>query len=168
MLLLADGASSAQIAHAFGIDPETVDQHIESARRKMGARNRIELAALSVKDGLVVEDAAARPVVWELTWDRNSAVSSVTPRYLGRAAIRRYPGMASMLDRPFSDWMPDWGARLAPALDPLPSLEVGSPPVEITGARIIIPDTGIELEWAAWIEAAGRDRYLPVIPTPLP
>lgn len=168
MLLLSDGASSPQIAHAFGIDPETVDQHIESARDKLGARNRIELAALAVKDGLVVEDAAARPVVWELTWEAESVVSSVTPRYLGRAAIRRYPGMASMLDRKFSDWMPSWKARLAPALDPLPSLEIGSPPVEITGARIIIPDTGIEVEWAARIEAAGRDRYLLVIPTPLP
>ena len=168
ILLLSDGASSAQISHAFGIDPETVDQHIESARRKMGARNRIELAALAVKGGLVVEDVAARPVVWEVTWEAESVVSSVTPRYLGRAAIRRFSGMASMLDRPFTDWMADWREKLGPALDVLPLLEPGGPPIAVDGVRIVIPDTGIEFEWSARIEVAGHDRYLLVIPTPLP
>lgn len=168
LLLVADGATSDQIAHALGLKSDTADQHINSARRKLGARNRIELAALAVRDGLVVADAAVRPVVWEVAWSADQVASSVTPRYLGRAAIRRFPGMLSMLDRPFSDWMPDWEERLAPVLDPLPSLEIGSPPVQIAGARIIIPDTGLEFEWSAQVEAAGNDRYLLEISTPLP
>ena len=168
LLILSDGATSAQIAHAFGLSTDTVDQHIESARGKMGARNRIELAALAVKEELVVDDAAARPVVWEVTWEAESVVSSVTPRYLGRAAIRRFSGMASMLDRPFTDWMADWREKLGPALDVLPLLEPGGPPISVDGVRIVIPDTGIEFEWSARIEVAGHDRYLLVIPTPLP
>ena len=168
LLLVADGATSDQIAHALGLKSDTVNQHLNSTREKLGARNRIELATLAVRDHLVVADAAARPVVWEVAWSADQVASSVTPRYLGRAAIRRFPGMLSMLDRPFADWMPDWEERLAPALEPLPSLEIGSSPVEITGARIIIPDTGLEVEWSAWVEAAGKGRYLFVIYTPLP
>lgn len=168
LLLVADGATSAQIAHGLGIDRETVEQHIASSRDKAGARNRIELAALAVKEGIVGSDAAMRPVVWEVEWEGDGTVASVIPRYLGRAAVRRFPGFGRIIDRPFSDWMSDWKELLGPALDVLPLLEPGGSPVTVDGVKIIIPESDIEFEWSASIEAAGRDHFLLRITTPLP
>lgn len=45
---VADGATTRDVAEALGVSPATVDQHIESARRKLGAATRLE-AALQVR-----------------------------------------------------------------------------------------------------------------------
>lgn len=41
---VAAGATSREVAEAMGIAPGTVDQHVESARRKLGAATRLEAA----------------------------------------------------------------------------------------------------------------------------
>lgn len=45
---VADGATTRDVAAALGVSAATVDQHIESARRKLGAATRLE-AALRVR-----------------------------------------------------------------------------------------------------------------------
>ena len=44
--LVADGCTSKQIAERLEIAPSTVESHIASAVRKLGARNRRQAAAM--------------------------------------------------------------------------------------------------------------------------
>ena len=46
------GLSEREIADSLGIARSTVHFHVEQARRKLGARNRAQLAALAVARGL--------------------------------------------------------------------------------------------------------------------
>jgi DNA-binding CsgD family transcriptional regulator len=46
MLLVVEGMTSNEIARRLGLAPATVDSHVRSARRKLGARTRIEAAAM--------------------------------------------------------------------------------------------------------------------------
>ena len=51
--LVALGASESEIGRTLNIAEPTVHSHVESARRRLGARNRAHLAALSVSYGIV-------------------------------------------------------------------------------------------------------------------
>jgi DNA-binding NarL/FixJ family response regulator len=53
--LVASGATNREIAQALFLSPKTVERHVSNALRKLGARNRAELAA-HVRD-LEAEDA---------------------------------------------------------------------------------------------------------------
>ncbi len=46
MLLVVEGLTSGEIARRLGIATSTVESHVRSARRKLGARTRIEAAAM--------------------------------------------------------------------------------------------------------------------------
>ena len=50
--LVIKGLSEPEIAARLGIARSTVHFHVEQARRKLGARNRAQLAALAVARGL--------------------------------------------------------------------------------------------------------------------
>lgn len=50
--LVIKGLSEREIAESLGITTSTVHFHVEQARRKLGARNRAQLAALVVARGL--------------------------------------------------------------------------------------------------------------------
>ncbi len=45
-MLYADGATAVQVGDMVGIDPETVKTHLKHARRKLGVKNKAELAQL--------------------------------------------------------------------------------------------------------------------------
>lgn len=51
--LLAQGQSNGEIAKALFIAPSTVKTHVQSLQRKLGVRNRIEIAAWAWKTGHV-------------------------------------------------------------------------------------------------------------------
>jgi DNA-binding NarL/FixJ family response regulator len=51
--LLARGKSNNEIAETMFIAPSTVKTHVENVQRKLGARNRVELAARAWETGLV-------------------------------------------------------------------------------------------------------------------
>jgi DNA-binding CsgD family transcriptional regulator len=42
--LVADGLTTATIAHRLGLRPSTVESHVVSARRKLGASTRAQVA----------------------------------------------------------------------------------------------------------------------------
>ncbi len=46
LLLVGEGLSTAQIARRLGLTPDTVNSHVRLAMRKMGARTRVEAAAV--------------------------------------------------------------------------------------------------------------------------
>jgi DNA-binding CsgD family transcriptional regulator len=50
---LAQGMANDRIAFALGIKPETVNLHIMSARRRLGARTREQAIAIAVRLGLI-------------------------------------------------------------------------------------------------------------------
>lgn len=50
---LIDGRTDGEIADAMGISTTTVITHIQNLRRKLGARNRTQAAALAVAHGLL-------------------------------------------------------------------------------------------------------------------
>ena len=45
MLLIAEGLTSSEISRRLGVSVSTVNTHVRSAKRKLGARTRIEAAA---------------------------------------------------------------------------------------------------------------------------
>ncbi len=54
--LVAAGFTSGAIAEALVLSARTVQRHIENATGKTGAKNRAELAAIAVREGLVPDD----------------------------------------------------------------------------------------------------------------
>jgi DNA-binding NarL/FixJ family response regulator len=54
--LVADGRSSAQIAHELVISPRTVGTHIQHILAKLGVANRTEAAAYAFRAGLIEMD----------------------------------------------------------------------------------------------------------------
>lgn len=49
--LVAQGHSSKEAAKQLGLSPVTVSQHIDSARLKLGARNRVQLIFEAIQNG---------------------------------------------------------------------------------------------------------------------
>ena len=59
--LVADGQSSKDIARAMNLSHRTVERHIENCRYKLRARNKAELVANAISDGLVSLSYSAAP-----------------------------------------------------------------------------------------------------------
>jgi len=51
--LVAGGSSSKEVAQLLSISPSTVETHLESAKLKLGARNRPNLIARAIASGIV-------------------------------------------------------------------------------------------------------------------
>ena len=51
--LVAEGATSDEIATQLVISPRTVDRHRENALEKLGLRNRVDLTRYAIRRGLV-------------------------------------------------------------------------------------------------------------------
>lgn len=51
--LVAGGSSSKEAAQILAISPSTVETHLESAKIKLGARNRPNLIARAIASGIV-------------------------------------------------------------------------------------------------------------------
>jgi DNA-binding NarL/FixJ family response regulator len=60
--LVASGLSNKEIARELTIKERTVEAHLEQLRARLGLRNRAQVAAWAVVQGLVGEDEA--PDVW--------------------------------------------------------------------------------------------------------
>ena len=58
--LVAGGATNEEIAMSLVVSPRTIHSHLDNSLRKTGARNRTELAVLSVLEGLEPARALAR------------------------------------------------------------------------------------------------------------
>lgn len=51
--LRAKGRSVQEIAHELGVSPETIYEHLELSRRRLGARNDPELIHLAMLHGFL-------------------------------------------------------------------------------------------------------------------
>lgn len=51
--LVADGRSAREIAKLLSITSRTVDEHVQAAVRKLGARNRTNAVAIALRDGVI-------------------------------------------------------------------------------------------------------------------
>jgi DNA-binding NarL/FixJ family response regulator len=49
---LVDGLTNKQIAAAMSRSPDTIRDHVRSAMRKMGAKNRVQVAVKAVRSGI--------------------------------------------------------------------------------------------------------------------
>lgn len=54
--LVADGLSNAEIAERLTITPGTVSNHLDQIRRRLGVRNRNQVAVWAVEHGLYRSD----------------------------------------------------------------------------------------------------------------
>lgn len=54
LALIASGNSSMRIAGMLGISKRTVDEHTQTAVRKLGAANRTQAVAIAVRDRLII------------------------------------------------------------------------------------------------------------------
>jgi LuxR family transcriptional regulator, quorum-sensing system regulator BjaR1 len=50
---VANGKSASEIAKILNIAKRTVDEHVQTAARKLGATNRTNAVALALRDGLI-------------------------------------------------------------------------------------------------------------------
>ena len=50
--LLAEGLSTAEIAERLRLTPGTVSSHLRTIMRKLGVRNRVQVAVWAVRQGL--------------------------------------------------------------------------------------------------------------------
>jgi DNA-binding NarL/FixJ family response regulator len=65
--LVAEGQSSKGIARAMNLSHRTVERHLENCRFKLNVRNKAQLVAKAVTDGLVnVSPNDERPALVEL------------------------------------------------------------------------------------------------------
>jgi len=65
MGLIAEGLTNAQIADRLGVSERTVKNHLTDIRRKLGLRNRVQIAVWAVRHGLIrrpIEGLVAPPV----------------------------------------------------------------------------------------------------------
>lgn len=170
LMLLCDGASNAQIAHGFGISSETVAKHVTSLKHKLDARNRAEAVAVAIRRGVAELDPEMRPVAIEVVWgdEGGNEIRDLIPRYLGAEAYRRYPGFRQILDRPYSDWLPDWEERFSPLIEAIFRAQGSSDWVQVDGVRIIIPGTTREFRWSALLQQVSDSRFVFTVQTPLP
>lgn len=168
LILLCDGATNEQMAHGLGISSETVAKYLTTTRRKLRARNRTELASVALRGNLADLDPNMRPVTVEAEWGGRDELTSLTPRYLGAEAYRRYPRFRQLLDRPYSDWFPDWRERFAPLIAGISEVRETEGSVWVHGIRFVTPGTDHEWEWSARLEMVNRSHYLFRIDTPLP
>ena len=53
LAMLAEGLSSKETAAKMGISSETVKDYSSVARRKLGARNTVQAAAIAARSGLI-------------------------------------------------------------------------------------------------------------------
>ena len=53
LALLAEGASSREIAHRLSVSPNTVRTHVHNVLTKLGVHSRLEAAAFAVRHGLI-------------------------------------------------------------------------------------------------------------------
>lgn len=168
LILLCDGATNEQIAHGLGISTETVAKHLTTIRRKLQTRNRTELAAVALRRNLVDLDPDMRPVTVEAEWDGGGRPVSLTPRYLGAEAYRRYPRFRQLLDRPYSALFPDWEERFAPLIVGVMEARKTGGIVSVEGVRFVTPGTDHEWEWSTRLEMVNESYFLFTILTPLP
>mgnify|MGYP006431000339 CR=1 FL=1 len=61
--LTAQGLSSKEIARKLGIQPETVDRHIDALKEQFGAINRADLISQGWMHGILQARAAVRALV---------------------------------------------------------------------------------------------------------
>ena len=58
--LVARGLADKELAHALGISPLTVRNHLRTAREKTGLANRTQLALYAIATGLVESPCGPR------------------------------------------------------------------------------------------------------------
>ena len=57
--MLAGGSTGEQIARQLELSPETVQKHVHTAKRKVGAHTRAHLIALALARGLIEPPVSA-------------------------------------------------------------------------------------------------------------
>ena len=51
---VANGKSASEVAGILNITKRTVDEHVQTAVRKLGAQNRTHAVALALRDGVII------------------------------------------------------------------------------------------------------------------
>ena len=62
LLQFAQGAGARSAADALGVGVETINTHLDRARRKLAARNTTHAVAIAIRSGLVVSLSGDPPL----------------------------------------------------------------------------------------------------------
>ena len=170
LMLLCDGATTAQIAFAFGLADTTVDQHIFAARQKLGVRNRVELVSYALRKSLVSLGEADRPGVVEVEWIGHGKPGNLVFRYVSGEGDRAVPSTnRAALNQDAEDWIgTDWILDLAPLIAALWASRSVEEPVFFEGASTYLEETGVVYEWSGWVAWIRDERFMVVVTTPFP
>ena len=170
LVLLCDGATTAQIAFAFGLAPATVEKQILSARRKLRVANRVELVAYAFRHEVLPIAGKSRPGVVEIVEDDRGETTDFRFRYVSGDGYRDVPVTNHLaLNRAASDWAgPSWNEDLEPLLRALGETREGPEWVPFENATTVLAETGDAYEWSGSVSEVNKGRFLVVVDTPLP
>lgn len=170
LTLLCDGATTAQVAFAFGLAPATVEKQILSARRKLRVGNRVELVAYALRHGVAPISGVSRPAVVEVFGDEVGEMEGLVFRYVSSDGNREIPVTnRSALNRPAADWAgPSWKEDLEPLLKALKEACEDGERIPFENAKTALVETGDMYEWSGSVASVKRDRFLVIVDTPLP
>jgi DNA-binding CsgD family transcriptional regulator len=170
LLLLCDGATTDQIAHALAIAPATVDQHLSNLRNRLGIKNRVELAAFATRNGLCSRDEHVRPGAFELMRSEDGTVVDLIFRYVSGDGDRQVPVTNRLaLDTPAREWAgEDWRCGLDPLLGAADRAATSGGAARFDDARVVLADCGSEYIWSGWVEALPNRRFMIGVTTTSP
>lgn len=162
--LVVDGATNAQIAHGFGLSPETVAVHVTSIRRKLDAPNRTELAAYAIRQGLVSAEDGVRPATIEVEWGHGDQVEDYRFRYLPAETNRRMPATyRAMLDASFAEFQgPGWLASNHSFFSVLREARHTDDSIPYSGVAGRLEETGKDFAWEGSLTRISDTHYLSI------
>lgn len=162
LTLTCDGATTAQIAHGFGLSSDTVSQHLSQIRGKLRVSNRTEMTAVSLREELVPVEDGRRPGAIEVAWSPGGEPEDLTWRYFPAEGRRRRPKTVNgFVDTPLSDVLgPGWRDQFGPLAEAVVEARDTNSSGRFGGLMVPDLDRGELFEWSGEVYPIGDSHFL--------